>query len=388
MGEQQHPTMRTRSNAAADGTKRRVTMSPDLPAATSPGAPTRQRERSIHIPDWLPAFLSKPGPLRNLLPYMAILVWYCFNMSVVLSNRWIFTQLPLPTSLTLLHSVTGLVVSTLLLATRPRWGKWLSMEGSDDADKPPSRESAFTKVAAFLPVAISLTGNNYFSNLSMRFTSAPFTQTIKAIVPVVTMLVYYLYAGRQYERSHYLAMSLVVSGVFIASAAEVSLNYLGLGAALIASVFTALKVVLSNDRTKKLDPLVTVNTMAPYSIVLLIPVFYSTELDAVLAMDREALVTWLPLLFAHGLLVLALNLVTFFTMAVNSPTTMTCCGNMKVMFVYILSWFFLGTELGLQQLVGASLTIFGGVCFGLLQEGYRIVWQEGYTGTFPTIIRK
>lgn len=46
------------------------------------------------------------------------------------------------------------------------------------------------------------------------------------------------------------------------------------------------QVVLSNDRTKKLDPLVTVNTMAPYSICILLPVWYSTEFEAV--QERQA----------------------------------------------------------------------------------------------------
>lgn len=319
-----------------------------------------------------------------MLPYAAILVWYGFNMSVVLSNRWIFTKLPLPTSLTLLHSVTGLTVSSVMLATKPTWSKLFGIESSDDTVAAPSNENPREKLMAFLPVAVSLTGNNYFSNLSMRFASAPFTQTIKAIVPVVTMLVYYLYAGRKYTRGHYVAMIFVVSGVFIASYAEVSLNYAGLAAALIASVFTALKVVLSNDRTKKLDPLVTVNTMAPYSIVFLLPVWYSTEMEQMAAMEQSQLMAWVPLLLAHGILVLALNLVTFFTMAVNSPTTMTCCGNMKVMFVYVLSWMLLGTDLGFWQLVGATLTILGGLTFGLLQEGYRVQWDGG----MPTVIRK
>ena len=30
-------------------------------------------------------------------------MWYVFNVSVVLSNKWIFTFLPMPTGLTLMH---------------------------------------------------------------------------------------------------------------------------------------------------------------------------------------------------------------------------------------------------------------------------------------------
>merc|ERR1711981_302206 len=109
------------------------------------------------------------------------------------------------------------------------------------------------------------------------------------------MIVYYFYAGRRYTKSHFFAMFFVVAGVFIASFAEVSLNIAGLAAARVASVFTALKVVLSNDRTKKLDPLVTVNTMAPYSICLLLPVWYSTEFESCVQL-QDKVVAWLPIL--------------------------------------------------------------------------------------------
>merc|ERR1711907_494821 len=114
-------------------------MSPDIPSS-APGSMTRDDDlrKSIHIPDWLPSWLRRPGPLRNVLPYASILVWYVFNMSVVLSNRWIFTELPLPTSLTLLHSFTGLTVSTILLATRSKWSALLGIGGVDEM----SREEA------------------------------------------------------------------------------------------------------------------------------------------------------------------------------------------------------------------------------------------------------
>ena len=164
-----------------------------------------ERKASIHIPEWLPRRFQKTGMAQTVLPYASILVWYCFNMTVVLSNRWIFTHLPLPTSLTLLHSVpllavcpphcsppsllqlTGLIVSTILLATKPYWRKMLQLEEPNELDTTSAaNETPLLRVLSFLPVAISLTGatrpsrgvlrvtvrfmtgNNYFSNLSMR----------------------------------------------------------------------------------------------------------------------------------------------------------------------------------------------------------------------------
>ena len=96
--------------------KKRVTMSPAA-GLSNQGKDdsddyeySLERKASIHIPEWLPRRFQKTGMAQTVLPYASILVWYCFNMTVVLSNRWIFTHLPLPTSLTLLHSVPLLAV--------------------------------------------------------------------------------------------------------------------------------------------------------------------------------------------------------------------------------------------------------------------------------------
>lgn len=331
-------------------------------AAASTLMMKRGRAVSIHLPEWLPESLRKPGPLRTAMPYTAILVWYVFNVSVVLSNKFIFTYLPMPTGLTLLHQTTGFVISSVLLAVRKN-------DPEDDSPKtvPQSRGE---RLVTMFPVALANTGAMYFSNLSMSYASAPFTQTIKSCVPALTYLIYKLYHKRTYTWQHDCALLSVCAGVLIASSADVTLNLMGLTTAILASMMTATNAVLGNDRTKKMSPLESMNVMAPYSIAMLLPIWYSTELETLdKYWDEVFNVKAFSLLMLHGVLVFMLNGVSQFKNAVVSPVLGTCSGNMKVVLIYVFSWMLLGTELNFYIWIGSSLTIGGGIWYGLLQEG-------------------
>ena len=57
----------------------------------------RSRKVSLHLPAWLPLFLKREGPVQDAMPYIAIVVWYCFNLSVIFTNKLIFKYFPFPT---------------------------------------------------------------------------------------------------------------------------------------------------------------------------------------------------------------------------------------------------------------------------------------------------
>jgi drug/metabolite transporter (DMT)-like permease len=296
-------------------------------------------------------------------------VWYAFNVTVVLSNKYIFTRLPLPTSLTLLHQTTGFVLSSLLLAMG---------FGSANNDKNTAPEDGrFERMKRMLPVALANTGAMYFSNLSMKYASAPFTQTIKSSVPAFTYLIYTTYWKKTYHWEHKASLLLVCAGVIVASSADVSMNVMGLSTAILASILTASNAVLAGDTGKKLSPLESMNVMAPYSIAMLLPVWWNTELVTLYEYwDQVFNPVVFPLLMAHGVLVFMLNYVSNFKTAVVSPVLGTCAGNMKVVFIYMFSWLLLGTELNFLIWIGASMTIGGGIWKGLLGEGFRLFGME------------
>merc|ERR1711934_313186 len=159
---------------------------------------------------------------------------------------------------------------------------------------------------------------------------------------------------------------------------------MGLSTAIVASCFTATNTVLANDRTKRLSPLESMNVMAPYSIAVLIPIWYNTEYEILdKYWDQVFNPATFSMLLAHGVLVFMLNFVSQFKNAVVSPVLGTCSGNMKVVFIYIFSWMLLGTELNLYTWIGAGMTIGGGMWYGLLTEGFDMVALLTGKGAMP-----
>merc|ERR1712086_368841 len=105
------------------------------------------------------------------LSYVAILVWYGFNMTLVLSGKFIFATLkPPPAFLTTLHVITGFVLSSVILYMRKKEGK------------PETIVEKISKIREFAGSAIFFALNIYLSNLCSQLSSnASFTAAIKAL---------------------------------------------------------------------------------------------------------------------------------------------------------------------------------------------------------------
>lgn len=75
---------------------------------------------------------------------------------------------------------------------------------------------------------------------------------------------------------HNTTMTLHPGGVVVAVGGDSSLTTQGCLAGVCASMCAALKVVLANASSKKLNPIEASNLMAPYNMLMLAVVFYAT----------------------------------------------------------------------------------------------------------------
>ncbi len=135
------------------------------------------------MPQWMPARIRNmdpEGPLRLMLPYIAIVFWYVFNIVTLLTNKYIFQKLPFPTGLTILHMSIGFVLSSL----------YMLVANVSQTDSPTQIRGLKDRVVTIFPVAMAFAGNLYFSNLAMRWVSVPFVQMVKSMVPGFTMILY------------------------------------------------------------------------------------------------------------------------------------------------------------------------------------------------------
>merc|ERR1711871_1177521 len=226
-------------------------------------------------------------------------------------------------------------------------------------------------MSALFPVAAAVTGNNFFSNWSIQASSVATAQTVKAIVPVFTLVIYKLYHGRNYGQANYLAVGLVFGGVVVATSADSTLTAEGVMAGVLASTCAAFKVVFANKTTKSLNPVEASNSMAPYNISMLLVAFYLTEASQI-PQYLNSLLTLQTLVLGllHGILVFGLQQSGIFSTAVNSPVIQTTAGNMKLVLVYLFAWLLHGDVMGPAKLIGCLLTLVGGIWYSFLQRGF------------------
>jgi len=284
---------------------------------------------------------------------------------VIFSNKIIFKYYPFPTGLTMMHELLGYAITTTILSYQAP---------PEDFSGAHAKKTRWQRMRDVLPIAAAVTGNNYFSNMAIQTSSVATAQTVKAIVPAFTLVIYKVFHSREYPAMNYMAITCVCLGVIVTTSQDSTLTVQGCCAGVMASFCAASKVVLANAQGKRLTPVEASNQMAPFNILLLACVFWWSELS-LLHTYADQLFTPknLGLALLHGLLVFGLQQAGIFSTAVNSPVIQTTAGNMKLVFVYLFCWLLYDEHLSPSKLVGCLLTLIGGLWYGLLQQGFRSI---------------
>jgi len=261
------------------------------------------------------------------LSYVAILVWYGFNMTLVLSGKFIFATLkPPPAFLTTLHVITGFVLSSVILYMRKKEGK------------PETIVEKISKIREFAGSAIFFALNIYLSNLCTQLSSnASFTAAIKALTPVVTFFLYLAINRRAFTKNKLMqlgAIMVVIGGVLLNASSDDNWSYSSLAVGLGATVCCSLMAITQTAGLQKNDPMEALNAQAPTVIACVATISVFTESDRVALWIANAEWSSIAVLQCHGLLAFCLNIVGGACAGVTKPVQKTIFGNLKVAFIY------------------------------------------------------
>jgi len=286
----------------------------------------RQRKLSTrNFPSWVPQRFH-----TWWLSYAAILVWYGFNISFVLSGKVVFAALkPPPAALTCLHLTTGFVLSSLYLAASP-----------GDPDQQVSRSERYQQIREFAPAAVFFGLNIFLSNLCTSLSNnASFTATIKALTPCFT---FFIYAIKEQKRPtlawmwQLAAIMVVIAGVLVSASADSQWTLWALVVGIAATSACSLMAIYQTDGLQKADPMVAMNAQAPTCILILLAISVMTESETMAAWWLNCSWETVLLLVGHGVFAFSLNLVAQACAAVCKPVQKTIAGNLKVAFIYWL----------------------------------------------------
>jgi len=220
-----------------------------------------------------------------------------------------------------------------------------------------------------LPLSIIFFVNIVLGNISLRWVTVSFMQTIKSSVPAFSVILQVLVYKKSFDSRIYLSLIPIVGGVLIATYTESEFDPVGFWAALIASVITAMMAIVSGMLlNKQMDSLNLLYYMAPLSFIMLFPVTVFTELSEI---QNVWMVNATPnsymLLILSGIIAFLLNVTTFLVIAHTSALTFNIAGNFKVIFSIVISVLIFKNKISIVNGLGCAIAIVGVIYYNQIK---------------------
>jgi len=292
-----------------------------------------------------------------LVPAVAIGIWYFFNVTTLLFNKYLFkvAHFNFPFTLTFVHMLLCSV------------GAFFALKVFKFQPVQTVKKETWTR--KLLPLSALFCANIILGNISLNYISVPFMQTIKSSVPAFSALLSYLFLNVRFSTRIYLCVALVVGGVAASTLTELEFELIGFTCALLSSISTAAQsIIISKMLTgeDKLDSMNLLYQMAPLSAIILVPFVIAIETFS-LTGSRSWLYDWDHLrtfdgpamLVISGVIAFALNIVTFLAVKYTSPLTLNVAGNFKVVFSIGFSVLLFGTQISLLNAIGCVIALVG-----------------------------
>jgi len=235
----------------------------------------------------------------------------------------------------------------------------------------------FRRIAPFAAVFIV---NIVLGNYSLDYVPVSFMQTIKSSVPAFTYLLQNLLGYKKFDFETGGALVPVVTGVMLATWTEVNFNWPGFLCALIASVTTAIQSIVSGvllSGSLKMDPINLVYQLSPFAIAFLIPFIYMWEQEEIAAFDALFEPQFLSLLIISSVIAFTLNFSVFFAIKHTSALAFTVAGNLKVVFVIVISVAIFRNEITFVNGIGIVVTVVGCWIYSVVQERQKLLIAAG-----------
>ncbi|XP_024516719.1 UDP-galactose transporter 1 isoform X2 [Selaginella moellendorffii] len=274
----------------------------------------------------------------------AILLWWCFNVMTVVSNKWIFQilEFKFPLTVTIIHLVVSSVGAFINRAQR------------------------------ILPMSLVFCLNIVLGNVSLKYIPVSFMQTVKSLTPATTLILQWLVWGKVFDRKVWLSLLPVVGGILLASLTELSFNTIGFFAAFFGCLVTSTKTILAERLLHgfNFDSINTVYYMAPNAAAVLCLVAPFVEGGGVLRwiQEQESLGMPLLVLVGSGVVAFCLNFSIFYVIQSTTALTFNVAGNLKVAVAIAVSWFVFRNPISVMNGIGCTITLLGCTFYGYVSH--------------------
>ncbi|GMH00253.1 hypothetical protein Nepgr_002092 [Nepenthes gracilis] len=295
--------------------------------------------------------------VRSLL---AILQWWAFNVTVIITNKWIFQKLDFkfPLTVSCVHFICSAVGAYLTI-------KVLKI-------KPLIQVSPEDRWRRIFPMSFVFCINIVLGNVSLRYIPVSFMQTIKSFTPATTVILQWLIWRKYFDWRIWASLVPIVGGILLSSVTELSFNMLGFTAALFGCLATSTKTILAESLLHgyKFDSINTVYYMAPFATMILSIPAMLLEGSGVIAwlQTHPSVFSSLIVVFCSGLLAFCLNFSIFYVIHSTTAVTFNVAGNLKVAVAVMVSWLIFRNPISALNAVGCAVTLVGCTFYGFVRH--------------------
>ncbi|OHT13287.1 Phosphate/phosphoenolpyruvate translocator protein [Tritrichomonas foetus] len=297
-----------------------------------------------------------------------ISLWFILNVSLTLLNKSImeFNKFKFPISLSFIHMATSTFLSFIMTCCfhyNPS-EKQIAIQARPDYDN--------TIMKRIINLSFLFALNIIFGNVSIRYCSVAFVQIVRAIIPMITMILSVIFLNSKFSKWHYLSCFVVCIGVAFSCFGEINLTKFGLFVTVFGCFLSAAKsisVKLSLTGNYELHSFDLLQRMSPIAAIEMFGLILLTGENKSMVDSKTYEGSFLGIIgcLISGVFAFILNLTNFLATFHTSPLTVTIVGCVKQVLTIILSVIIFDKKITMTNIFGIVVTTFGSLWYGLLK---------------------
>jgi len=309
---------------------------------------------------------DEESSLEKVKVPMYILLWYILNIGYNIYNKKCLIAYPFPWAVALYQMAFGWLIFVPLWLLKVRKVPSLTM-----AQAIKISPSALGHLATHVGAVIA-----FFSG------AVSFGHIVKASEPVVSSLLNFLFMGEVLKWQVYASLLPIIGGVGLASASEMSFNWLSFGAAMGSNVGSAAravyskKVMGSGDIGKNMDSANVYAVLTIMATFMLIPLAFAVEGPSAMLKGFNVAyakggTTFLMSMLYSGFFFYMYNEVAFLALSKLDPVSHAVSNTMKRVVIIITSVFVFHTAVTPLGVAGSSIAILGTLLYSLAKNKFK-----------------
>ncbi|XP_069126210.1 solute carrier family 35 member E1 homolog [Argopecten irradians] len=310
--------------------------------------------------------------MRDAVKLIVIcLLWYTTSSGGNIVGKLVLNEFPYPMTVTMVQLLSGALYLKPII-------NLLSVPDSGNVPR-------YYYWTMILPLALGKFLASVSSHISIWKVSVSYAHTVKATLPLFTVLLSRIILGEKQTFPVYLSLVPIIGGVIIATLTELSFDYIGLISALCATVGFSLQTIFSKKCLKEtgLHHLRLYVTICRLAAGCFLPMWALFDLRRIYAhhdsVNEDRMFYYLFLLLVDGFFSMLQNVFAFTVIAMVAPLSYAVANATKRIIIIGASLFFLRNPVTPMNLLGMSVAVFGVLMYNKVKYDQNVAMRHAAT---------